>query len=482
MPSKTPELGDLLTSEGLVSRVQLEEALAEQAGTRERLGEILCRKGYLTPEDLAGALSSQLGYRRFDPTRDAVEPSALDLVPVQFARRHGILPVRVTEKALVVAMADPLDVEALDSLGRIAQESHRKVEIILATEKLLERAREANYSRVEGSRNVDQLIDRVVTELGDDFPVDEEPDEDEAQRRAQDAGIVNLVDQILAQALQERATDIHVEPQENGLIIRYRVDGLLYDALSPPRAVYTGTVARIKILADMDIAERRMAQDGRFSHRSNGNEVDIRVSSIPTIHGEKLVLRLLDKSNFNFSLRDLGFSEEDHRAFLEAIRRPYGMILLSGPTGSGKTTTLYSSLLELRDGTLNITTIEDPVEYQIGRINQVQVNNRKQVNFSQALRSFLRQDPDVIMVGEIRDPETAEISVRAALTGHLVFSTIHANDATATATRLVSMGSEPFMAASALTLVAAQRLVRRNCRHCLECFPSDSVRHGQALT
>jgi type IV pilus assembly protein PilB len=250
----------------------------------------------------------------------------------------------------------------------------------------------------------------------------------------------------------------------------------LTDAVSPPRAVFTGVVSRIKILADMDIAERRMAQDGRFTHRVDGREVDVRVSAIPTIHGEKLVLRLLDKTNFDFSLRELGFSEEDYRDFREAIHNPYGMILLSGPTGSGKTTTLYASLLELRDETLNITTIEDPVEYQIGRINQVQVNARKQMTFAQSLRSFLRQDPDVIMVGEIRDRETAEIAVRAALTGHMVFSTIHANDAPATATRLLSMGVEPFMAASALTMVAAQRLVRRTCQHCTEEYrPTDEV-------
>jgi type II secretory ATPase GspE/PulE/Tfp pilus assembly ATPase PilB-like protein len=232
----------------------------------------------------------------------------------------------------------------------------------------------------------------------------------------------------------------------------------------------------------MDIAERRMAQDGRFTHRQNGQQVDVRVSAIPTIHGEKLVLRLLDKTGFNFSLRSLGFSEADYDAFLTAIHNPFGMVLLSGPTGSGKTTTLYSSLLELRGEVLNITTVEDPVEYQIAGINQVQVNRRKDVTFANSLRSFLRQDPDVIMVGEIRDQDTADIAVRAALTGHMVFSTIHANDAPTTATRLVSMGAEPFMAASALTLVAAQRLVRRNCAHCLEEYtPSEEVLIGMGL-
>jgi len=468
MTTRDAQLGSYLLREGLVSRAQIDEALAEQAGTRQRLGEILTRRGWISEENVLDALSDQLGYRRFDPARDAVEPAALDLVSIEFARRHGVLPVRTDDRFLRVAMSDPLDVEALDHLRRIARRVDRELEVLLAPSDVLERARENNYGLVEGNRNVTQLIDRVVDEIAQETPADEDLDEEEAQRRAQEAGIVNLVDQVIAQALQERATDIHVEPQETGLLIRYRVDGMLYDALTPPRAVYMGTMSRIKVLANMDIAERRTAQDGRFSYRRNGREVDIRVSVIPTIHGEKAVLRLLDKGNFNFSLRDLGFSEADYELFRAAIRNPYGMVLLSGPTGSGKTTTLYASLLELRNETQNILTVEDPVEYQMPRINQVQVNERKQVTFANALRSFLRQDPDVIMVGEIRDRDTAEIAIRAALTGHMVFSTIHANDAPTTATRLVSMGAEPFMAASALTLVAAQRLVRRNCRHCLE--------------
>jgi type IV pilus assembly protein PilB len=468
MPKTAPELGNLLLREGLITPLDLEDALREQERTRERLGEILCRRGLITEEDLLDALSHQLGHRRYDPAQDAVEPSALELLPVDFARRHNLLPVRADHERLWVAMSDPMDVEARDALDRLAARTDREVTILLAPTEVLTRAREAQYGRVEGSRNVRELIDKVMDEAGETAAALEELDEQEVQRRAQDAGVINLVDQIIAQALQERATDIHIEPLEHGLVIRYRVDGMLYDALTPPRAVYTGCVSRVKILANMDIAERRAAQDGRLSFRGDGRDVDIRVSSIPTIHGEKLVMRLLDKTNFNFSLRDLGFSEADYETLRKSIRQPYGMVLLSGPTGSGKSTTLYSSLLEIRNETLNILTVEDPVEYQIDRINQVQVNERKKVTFAHALRSFLRQDPDVIMVGEIRDTETADIAVRAALTGHMVFSTIHANDAPATAIRLLSMGVEPFMAASALTLVAAQRLVRRNCRLCLE--------------
>jgi type II secretory ATPase GspE/PulE/Tfp pilus assembly ATPase PilB-like protein len=467
---KITGLGELLVGDGSITVDQLAEALSEQKNTHERLGEILCRKRLISPEELLDALSRQLGHRLYDPARDAVESAALDLVPLELARRHNLLPVLANERSLTVAVADPFDLEALDQLDRIARRSKRTLELLLAPAETLERSRESHYGRVEGTRIVNQLIDKVADEVEDEGLSEEDLNEAEAQRRAQDAGIVNLVDRIIAQALQERATDIHIEPQEHGLVIRYRVDGLLYDALTPPRAVYTGAISRIKILSNMDIAERRAPQDGRFTHKRNGREVDVRVSAVPTIHGEKLVLRLLDKSGFNFSLGDLGLAESDTTVIRQVIRQPYGMILLSGPTGSGKSTTLYSCLLELRGEAINITTVEDPVEYQVARVNQVQVNERKRLTFATALRYFLRQDPDVIMVGEIRDQDTAEIAVRAALTGHLVFSTIHANDAPTTATRLVSMGVEPFMAASALTLVAAQRLVRRNCPHCLTTY------------
>ncbi len=474
--SKLSPIGKLLVTRGRISASQLEDALSEQSGTRERVGEILKRQGYISEHDVLEVLSQQLGHRLFDPAQDEVQPAALELISLDVARRHGLLPVRVDDGTLTVAMQDPLDVETLDHLQRVATRADLGLEILIAPAHVLDEARESKYALIESSRTVTRLIDEVIDEI-EIVSIGDEPDEDEAQRHAQDAGVIHLVDQIITQALQERATDIHVEPQEHELVIRYRVDGLLYDALTPPKAVYTGAASRIKILADMDIAERRMAQDGRFTHRSRGREVDIRVSAIPTLHGQKLVLRLLDKTNFSFSLRDLGFSEADHRAFVDAIHHPYGMVLLSGPTGSGKTTTLYASLLELRSDAINITTVEDPVEYQISRINQVPVNVRKGLTFATALRSFLRQDPDVIMVGEIRDQETADIAIRAALTGHMVFSTIHANDAPTTATRLVSMGIEPFMAASALTMVAAQRLIRRSCEHCLEEYePSEEMR------
>lgn len=469
-------LGDLLVDEGIISAKQLEEALVEQSNTHERLGELLCRKGLIQQSTLMDVLAIQQGIRHFDPSVDEIQTNALDLITVDFARRHDLLPISAGNGKFIVAMADPLDIQALDHLESVARKIDLKVEVLLGRPEILESSRESSYGWIEGDRNVSQLIEQVIDEVGDGLPSNMEELEELEGAGAHDAGIVNLVDQIIVKALQERATDIHIEPQSKGLVIRYRVDGMLIDALTPPRAVYNGVISRIKILSDMDIAERRAAQDGRFSFRREGHKVDVRVSSIPTINGEKMVLRLLDKSGFNLTLSDLGFSDIDAEHFRKAIHQPYGMVLLSGPTGSGKTTTLYSGLLELKGNSLNITTIEDPVEYQIDRINQVQVNKRKDVTFAAGLRAFLRQDPDVIMVGEIRDQETADIAIRAALTGHMVFSTIHANDAPTTATRLVSMGVEPFMASSALTLVAAQRLVRKVCKSCLkEYTPGDDI-------
>ncbi len=464
MPARHVSLGDLLVSRGVLDQIQLAEALAEHARTHQRIGEILCGRGWIRDTDLIQALAQQLSLRLFDPTQDRVEPAAAEVIPHEVARRYGVIPLRATPAKLTVAMSDPLDVMALDALRGLAR---REVEVLLAPAETIARLRDRHYGQVEGNRGVERAVQEAAIVLGATAREDEELDEDEAKRRALDAPIVKLVEQILSQALQERATDIHVEPTERALVIRYRIDGMLNDALTPPRSVFTGLVSRIKILAQMDIAERRAPQDGRFTTRADGRDVDVRVSAIPTIHGEKLVLRLLNKSTFDFDLRAIGLEASEEQAFRHAIHQPYGMILVSGPTGSGKSTTLYSSLLELRDETRNVVTVEDPVEYQIGRVNQVQVNERKRLTFSTALRSFLRQDPDVIMVGEIRDQETAELAVRAALTGHLVLSTIHANDACATATRLVSMGVEPFQAASVLSLVAAQRLVRRSCSYCL---------------
>lgn len=467
------QLGSLLVRAGLITQPQLEESLREQTRTRQRLGEILIERKLIQEQDVLQALAGQLQLQAYDPSRHRVEPAVLDLIPIEIARRYSALALERQGDRLIVAMSDPTDILALDRLRAL---SGCEIHILLAPASTISQGIERHYARIRGTRNVEEAMAEAVVELRDASASEEALDADEAERSAQDAPIIKLVEEIIGQALNERATDIHVEPQESMLIVRYRVDGLLTTAITPPRSVMTGLTTRIKILANLDIAEQRKPQDGRFTVRSGGREVDVRVSSIPTIHGEKMVLRLLEKGGFHLSLRDLGFSESDYETFIKSIHEPYGMVLLSGPTGSGKTTTLYAGLLELRSESVNITTVEDPVEYQIARVNQVQVNAKKNVTFATALRSFLRQDPDVMMVGEIRDSETAEMAIRAALTGHMVFSTIHANDACSTVTRLLSMGPDPFQAGSALTLVAAQRLVRRNCPHCqTEYRPGDKV-------
>jgi type II secretory ATPase GspE/PulE/Tfp pilus assembly ATPase PilB-like protein len=452
---------------GLIDEAQLSRALADQAESNERLGRVFTRLKMVTEDDVARILSDQLEIPVFDPGQHKVSAEALSMVPGELARKYNLLPVHVENGSIQVAMADPLNLDALDDL-RVT--TGRSVQPMIGPESVVTEARERHYSRLEGSREVQEALDLASIALGGDERDDEdhELDAEEAKRRSEDAPIINLVDQMIGQAIKEGATDIHVEPYERNLVIRYRVDGLLYDAVAPPRKVYTGVITRIKILADMDIAERRAPQGGRLTKRMDGREVDIRVSTVPTIHGEKAVLRLLDKTDFSYDFTSLGFEARELDKFHQAIRQPYGMILLSGPTGSGKSTTLYAALQEIRDTALNIMTVEDPVEYHMSRINQIQVNPRKNVTFASALRTFLRQDPDVIMVGEIRDQETAEIAVRAAMTGHMVHSTIHANDAPSTAVRLVSLGVEPFQAASAMTLVAAQRLVRRVCTFCAE--------------
>jgi type IV pilus assembly protein PilB len=457
-------LGGLLLQARLIGEDDLARALVEQNRTQERLGRVLSRMGLVSEADITRVLSEQLEIPVFDPGQEKVAPEALAAVPGELARKYNVLPIRIENGSIRVAMADPLNLDALDDL-RVT--TGRQVESLIGTETVITEARERHYGRLEGSREVQEALDLANLVLGGEEALEEdELNAEEAKRRSEDAPIINLVDQMIGQAMKEGATDIHVEPYERNLVIRYRVDGLLYDALTPPRRVYTGLITRIKILADMDIAERRAPQGGRFTKRMYGKEVDIRVSTIPTVFGEKAVLRLLDKSDFNHDLLSLGFETRELALFREAIRQPYGMILLSGPTGSGKSTTLYAALQAVRNTALNIMTVEDPVEYHMARINQVQVNERKNVSFASALRTFLRQDPDVLMVGEIRDPETAEIAVRAAMTGHMVYSTIHANDAPSTAVRMVSLGVEPFQAASAITLVAAQRLVRKVCSFC----------------
>ncbi|MFN0149509.1 MAG: GspE/PulE family protein [bacterium] len=416
-----------------------------------------------TEADLIRMLASRLGFEALDVANVHLVREAVQSLPRAIAERHNVLPIERLDDALVVAMSDPLDLVALDDIRAATRLAVRPV---VARALDIERLRERAYKEAEGSRSIQKAVENAAIEVSRRSSKDDLIDPELAAREAENAPVIELVNQVIAQALFERATDIHIEPGETELVIRFRVDGLLADSLMPPKALAMGLLTRIKILADLDIAERRKPQDGRFTVRHKEREVDVRVSTLPTLHGEKAVLRLLDKTSFRLDLTSLGFEPELLAAFQRAIRQPYGMILLSGPTGAGKSTTLYAALGELNSQERNITTVEDPIEYQIPRINQVQVSPRKDLTFVTALRYIMRQDPDVIMVGEIRDRETAEMTVRAAMTGHMVLSTVHANDAPMTATRIVTMGVEPFQAASALALVVAQRLVRRVCPHC----------------
>jgi type IV pilus assembly protein PilB len=361
-------------------------------------------------------------------------------------------------------MSDPLDLVAIDDV-RVATQCELSIQVALLSD--LNEAIKTAYRNATADQNLEDVIEGARVELGIlDSGGLEELSEQELRNRAEDAPIVKLVNLILGQAIAERATDIHIEPLEHKVVVRYRVDGMLYDTTMPPKRFHEAIVVRIKILSDMDVAERRVPLDGRFTARFEDKDVDIRVSTLPTIYGEKVAMRLLHKSGTIVSLQELGFEEKEQHIFRQALTRPYGMVLISGPTGSGKSTTLYAGMSELDRTGKNITTLEDPVEYHLDRINQVNVNRKAGMTFSSGLRSILRQDPDIIMVGEIRDHETAELAIRSALTGHLVLSTVHANDAPATATRLVDIGIEPYLVTSAVHLVMAQRLVRRVCPHC----------------
>ena len=457
--------GELLVEAGIITPEGLERALEVQRQSGERLGEALVNLELATEADIVDALAGQLGIAVFDPiVAGTIEPDVVLTIPEHMARHHHALAVARKGDELIVAMSDPLDLVAIDDI-RVATKCELTPQVGLRAD--IDAAITTAYRNATADQHLEDVIEGARVELGiSDSSGLEELSEQELRDRAEDAPIVKLVNLILAQAIAERATDIHIEPLEDKVVVRYRVDGVLYDTATPPKRFHEAIVVRIKILSDMDVAERRVPLDGRFTARFEDHDVDIRVSTLPTIYGEKVAMRLLHKSGTLVSLEELGFEEEGREIFRRALKRPYGMILISGPTGSGKSTTLYAGMSELDRVGRNITTLEDPVEYHLDRINQVNVNRKAGMTFSSGLRSILRQDPDIIMVGEIRDMETAELAIRSALTGHLVLSTVHANDAPATATRLVDIGIEPYLVTSAVHLVMAQRLVRRVCPHC----------------
>jgi type IV pilus assembly protein PilB len=450
------KLGDLLVRHGFITPQQLADALEEQRKTEAKLGSILVKRGYITERNLIEVLEFQLGIPHVVLSKKQIEPGTVQLVPEALARKYRVFPVGRAGERIVLGMTDPTDVFAIDELRLTLG---MEIQPVIVTEADLDQALDQYYG-IRGS------IEEVFKDLDIEFEAaKEEPQYDDLEA-AEEAPIVKLVNLIMTQAVRERASDIHLEPNENELLVRYRIDGVLKKVMVSPKNTQPAIISRIKIISGMNIAEKRLPQDGRIQLRVEGVALDLRVSAVPTVFGEKIVMRLLYKNNIMAKVEKLGFLPVTLDKFRSVYHQPHGIILVTGPTGSGKSTTLSAVLNELNQPDVNIMTVEDPVEYQIPGVNQVQVNNKAGLTFAAALRSFLRQDPDIIMVGEIRDPETAQIATQAALTGHLVLSTLHTNDAPGTVTRLIDMGIEPFLVASTLVGILAQRLVRGICPEC----------------
>ncbi|GIM44609.1 type II secretion system protein E [Collibacillus ludicampi] len=443
-------LGDLLLENGLITEEQLEEALFEQKKSGLPLGTLLTQKGIITEQQLIEAIEFQLGVPHVKLENFLIEKEVIDLVPEELARRYKVMPLKKRGNRLTLAMADPLDYFAIDDIRMTVGMS---IDPVIATRSSLDQAIEKYYG-----------FQHSLTEVLKDVSVDEMTEE---QVRSDDAPIVRMVNQLIEQAVEERASDIHIDAQRTEVVVRFRIDGELHTQMRLPKHLQSVLTARIKIMASLNIAERRLPQDGRIQLQVRGRMIDLRVATLPTIFGEKVVLRILDKQNL-LQVEQLGFSEKNLQLFKDMIESAHGIILVTGPTGSGKSSTLYAALQKLNSEQKNLITIEDPVEYQLDGINQVQVNPAAGLTFAAGLRSILREDPNIIMIGEIRDQETAEIAFRAALTGHLVLSTLHTNDAPSTITRLIDMGIEPYLIASTLRGVVAQRLVRKICTQCRE--------------
>lgn len=454
-PLARKRLGDLLVESGLISEEQLNNTLRRKSAD-EKLGDALLREGYITEQQLIEVLEFQLGIPHINIFQYPIDPDVIQLVPKELAKRHYAMPIRRDKNKLLVAMADPMDYFAIEEL-RMATGYH--IEPAIATKDELFRTITKYY-------DLQESMEEVMGEIATSETLDETRVADD------DSPVVRLVNQIIDNALVQRASDIHFDPQETELRVRYRVDGILRTERSLPKHMQNVIVARIKIMANLNITETRLPQDGRIKTTINFKPVDIRVSSLPTIYGEKIVMRLLDLSNTLNRIDKIGFSETNLEKFTDMLKRPNGIILITGPTGSGKSSTLYATLNELNSEDVNIITVEDPVEYQMEGVNQIQVNENIGLTFANGLRSILRQDPDIVMIGEIRDTETAEVATRASLTGHLVLSTLHTNSSIEALSRLVDMGIEPFLISSSILGVVAQRLVRRVCRDCGQTVPA----------
>ncbi|MBC7327103.1 type II secretion system ATPase GspE [bacterium] len=481
------DVGEILLEEGVITPEQLKEVRDVAKATKADIKKLLIDLGYAKEEQVYAAWAKQLGYPFIDFSKERIDPSAVNLVPQHFAQRYNVIPVRkISDRKLLVAMADPTNIVAIDDLRLV---TGLDIEPAVAVPDLITEAINRHYraevapataavvTETAGAGGLPTAVQEAISTLRARGEISAE--EEEALRVAEEAPIIRAVNAIIHQAIKERASDIHVEPERRSVRIRYRIDGILHEVMNLPRFLHPPLTSRIKIMADMNIAERRLPQDGRIPIRTpDGKDYDLRVSCIPTITGEKIVMRILDRQNPLIGLHKLGFFPDTFAQLEKLISYPYGIILSTGPTGSGKTTTQYSILNRLNTTEVNIITIEDPVEYQLPGIYQVQVNTKAGLLFSNALRYFLRHDPDIMMVGEIRDLETAEIAVEASLTGHLVLSTLHTNDAPTAITRLIDMGVEPFLVSASLIGVLAQRLVRTLCPHCKEPYkpPAEGLR------
>ncbi len=464
-------LGELLTKASLITQDQLKDALRHQKESGGKLGETLIKLGFVSEEEITECLSQQFGVPSINLAHFEIDSSVIKLIPADVARKYNILPVNKTGATITIAMADPTNVFAMDDIKFM---TGYNVEPVVASE-LGIKASIDNYYGTTSSLELKKVMEDLQQSESADLEVleeEEELDMEALAESAEEAPVVKLVNLILTDAIKRGASDIHVEPYEKEYRVRFRIDGILYEIMNPPLKLKDAITSRMKILAKLDISEKRLPQDGRIKLKMKLNEknkeLDFRVSVLPTLFGEKIVMRLLDKDNLRLDMTKLGFEPESLAKFEEAIFKPWGMVLVTGPTGSGKTNTLYSALAKVNSPEVNIMTAEDPVEFNLPGINQVQMKESIGLNFAATLRSFLRQDPNIILVGEIRDFETAEIAIKAALTGHLVLSTLHTNDAPSTINRLMNMGIEPFLVATSVQLIAAQRLVRRICSSCQE--------------
>lgn len=459
----TSRVGELLVKTGIITPEQLEQAAEAHRNGGGFIGTHLIKLGFITETDMVQLISQQYGVQIVQLAEYSIEDTTLQLIPHNLAMKHGLVPLVKKDSTLTVAMVDPSNIVALNDIKFI---TGLDIQVVLAAESDLKQTQEKVYENNVSYDTIINDLDEADVEVID---LQEDVDVSELEKATEDAPVVKLVNAILTDAIKKGASDIHIEPYEKIFRVRFRIDGVLYEIMKPPTKLKNAITSRVKIMADLDIAERRLPQDGRIKLKlGNNREMDFRVNVLPTLFGEKVVLRLLDKSNLQLDMTKLGFEAGQLRDFKESIAKPFGMVLVTGPTGSGKTTTLYSALAELNKITTNISTAEDPVEFNLAGINQAQMHDDIGFNFASALRAFLRQDPNVIMVGEVRDYETAEIAIKASLTGHLVLSTLHTNDAPSTINRLLNMGVEPFLVASSINLILAQRLARRVCSHCVQ--------------